>query len=215
MQPIHHKLKNICICKHIDVCICVCWELPDAVCIDMVCANFCTLCLSRDLTWLLVSELIWVAWYADIPGLGQILQDLSLAYHEQEVPCREESRLSWQQFIAHAAGLMSSTPHPSGVNSSLDCVMATSCIWGMHMSLFTWVLQYMGHFSEQDSVIAHMHCTAKTNAGNLCYSSLQLCSLHNLCLLSEFVVLQTSPISARQWWRWHACVLINITKTSQ
>ena len=76
--------------------------------------------------------------------------------------------------------------------------MATSCIWGMHMSLFTWVLQYMGHFSEQDSVIAHMHCTAKTNAGNLCYSSLQLCSLHNLCLLSEFVVLQTSPISARQ-----------------
>lgn len=92
-------------------------------------------------TWL--SELIWIVWYADAQSLGQILQDLSRAYHEQEVPCRQESRLKWQQFLGQSAGFLSSTAHPSGETGSLGC--AAKCTWGMHMLLlFTSAAAQMG-----------------------------------------------------------------------
>ncbi|KAL0026996.1 hypothetical protein WJX79_007402 [Trebouxia sp. C0005] len=57
---------------------------------------------------------------ADAQSLGHILQDLSRAYHEQEVPCRQESRLRWQQFIGQSAGWLSST-----AQSSDDDIKAT------------------------------------------------------------------------------------------
>lgn len=67
------------------------------------------------------------------PGTRTDSPGPSLAYHEQEVPCRQESRLRWQQFIGQSADLLSSTVQPSGVIRSLGC--AAKCIRGMHMLL--------------------------------------------------------------------------------
>ena len=105
----------------------------------------CTAWTARYTTWLLTTltpKGIVFSFLADAQAVGQILQDLSLAYHEQEVPCRQESRLRWQQIIAQSVGLLSSTAQPSGITSSSNC--AAKCTQGLRMLLlFTSGGQYV------------------------------------------------------------------------
>ena len=84
--------------------------------------------------------------HTDAQSLGQILQDLSHADHEQEVPCRQESRLKWQLILGQSANLLSSTAQPSGETGSVGC--AAKCIRGTHMLLlFMWAATHLGSMS--------------------------------------------------------------------